>query len=134
MARNDAKNAKRVTIDVAHQPDKKPTPTLIQQGHNAIYSIGTSLWRGLLKISRDKHRVRFATANIITKFDSADMAAIITYDSGADGHYISKDDQKQAGLSTLWPSQKNVGVANGGISKEKYVTKLPFKQLSSVAA
>ena len=69
-------------------------PTLIQQGRNATYSIGTSLQRGLIKISRDKHQVRFATANSVTKFDSADMAAMITYDSGADSHYISEADQK----------------------------------------
>ena len=72
--------------------------------------------------------------NSITKFNTADIAAMITYESGADGHYISKADQKRAGLHILRPSQKSVGVANGGISKGKYVTKLPFKQLSSMAA
>ena len=92
MAKNDAKNAKRVTIDVAHQPDTESMPTLLQRGRNTTYSIGTSLLRGLIKISRDKYQVRFSTANSVMKFDSADIASMTTYDSGVDSHYISKAD------------------------------------------
>ena len=134
MAKNDVKNTKQVTIDAAHQPDTKPTPTLIQRQRNDSYSIGTSLRRGLLKISHDKHHDRFATANSKTKFYSANIGAMITYASGADGHYISEADRKPAGLPILRPPRRNDGVANGGINKGRYVTKLPFKQLSSMAA
>jgi hypothetical protein len=56
---------------------------------------------------------------------------MITYDSGADGHYISKKDQCKAGLPILRPSTQKVGVANGGTSNMKYVTQLPFRQLSA---
>ena len=101
MAKNDTKNAKRVTIDVAHQPDPKPMPNLLQQGHNVTYSIGTSLQQGLLKISRDKHRVKIATANSVTLFDSTKNAAMTTYDSGADGDYVSEEDRKRASLLIL---------------------------------
>jgi hypothetical protein len=58
---------------------------------------------------------------------------MVTYDSGADGHYISKRDRKKAGLPILRPSTKRVGVANGGTSTAKHVTQLPFKQLSPKA-
>jgi hypothetical protein len=51
---------------------------------------------------------------------------MVTYDSGANGHYISKKDQRKAGLPILRPSTQKVGVANGGTSKAKYVTQLPF--------
>ena len=132
--KNDTKNAQRVMIDAAHQTDRKPQPNLLQRGRNVTYSIGTSLRRGLQKISSEKHRVQFSKANSVTSFGSADNAAMITYDSGADGHYISEEDRKRARLPILRKSQKNVGVANGGISSGKYVTQLPFEQLSNEAA
>ena len=59
---------------------------------------------------------------------------MITYESGADDHYISEADQKRAGLPILRPSRQRFGVANGGTSKGKYVVKLLFKQLLSMAA
>jgi hypothetical protein len=58
---------------------------------------------------------------------------MVTYDSGADGHYISKKDQHKAGLPILRPSTRKVGVTNGGTSKAKYVTQLLFRQLSAQA-
>ncbi len=51
---------------------------------------------------------------------------MVTYDSGADGHYISEKDRRKAGLPILRTSTRTVGVANGGTSKAKYVTQLPF--------
>ena len=56
------------------------------------------------------------------------------YDSGADGNYISKADRKKAGLPILRHSTKRVGIANGGTSSGKFVTKLSFPQLSKKAA
>ena len=94
----------------------------------------TPLRWGLLKIRNDNQRVRFDTANSVTKFNSAEIAVMITCNSGADGHNTIKSDQKQDGLPILRPSRKRVGVANGGTSTGKCVTKLPFKQLSSMAA
>jgi hypothetical protein len=48
------------------------------------------------------------------------------YNSGADGHYIREHDQCKAGLPILRPSTWQVGVANRGTSKAKYITQLPF--------
>jgi hypothetical protein len=56
---------------------------------------------------------------------------MLTYNSGADGHYISKHDQCKAGLPILRPSTRQVGVANGGTSNAKYVTQLLFQKLSA---
>ena len=56
------------------------------------------------------------------------------YDSGADGHYLGEKDRKKLGLPILHVSAKKVGVANGGACNSKYVTKLPFSQLSNRAA
>ena len=57
---------------------------------------------------------------------------MITYDFGADGHYISKKD-REARLPILRPSTKRVIVANGEKIKGQHVTSLPFPLLSSKA-
>jgi hypothetical protein len=59
---------------------------------------------------------------------------MVTYDSGADGHYRSKEDRKHIGLPILKKSSKKVRVANGGTSKAKYVTCLPFHNILPRAA
>ena len=59
---------------------------------------------------------------------------MITYDSGADSNYISEQDRIIAGLPILRKSTKRVEVANGGTSNGKFVTSLPFAQLSKQAA
>ncbi len=57
----------------------------------------------------------------------------MTYDSGANGHYISEKDHRKAGLPIIRKSTRWVGVANGGVSQAKFVTQLPFKDLSAQA-
>jgi hypothetical protein len=84
----------------------------------------------LKKINKNKH-VRFATSNKVHKYTYIKQPIMITYDSRANGHYISKKDQRKAGLPILRPSTHKVGVANGGTSNAKYVTQLPFQQLST---
>ncbi len=58
---------------------------------------------------------------------------MMTYDSGANGHYISKKDRHKAGLPIIQKSTRWVGMANGGVSQAKFVTQLPFKDLSAQA-
>ena len=59
---------------------------------------------------------------------------MITYDSGAENHYMSETKRIGLGLPILKPSQKRLAAANGGTSSGKYVTRLPFPQLSTAAA
>jgi hypothetical protein len=56
---------------------------------------------------------------------------MLTYDSGADGHYISEQDQHKAGLPILRPSTWQVRVTNESTNNAKYVTQLPFQKLSA---
>ena len=56
---------------------------------------------------------------------------MITYDSGADRHYISEIDREAAGLPILCPSTKRVMVTNGEKSIGQNVTSLPFPSLSA---
>ena len=58
---------------------------------------------------------------------------MMMYESGADGHYISKKDRRKAGLSIIQKSTRWVGMVNGGVSKAKFVTQLLFKDLSAQA-
>ena len=67
-------------------------------------------------------------------FFNIDLAAMITYDFGANGHYISKNDRITARLPILRQSTKRVGVENGGTSEGTHVTRLPFKQFLNAAA
>jgi hypothetical protein len=52
---------------------------------------------------------------------------------GADGHYISKNGRRKAGLPIIQKSTRRVGVANGGVSQAKFFMQLPFKDLSAKA-
>ena len=67
-------------------------------------------------------------------FQDKEIVAMITYNSGADGHYLSERDRKSVGLPIIRPSTKQVGVANGGTSTARHISCLPFKQLSDRAA
>jgi hypothetical protein len=59
---------------------------------------------------------------------------MITYDSGANGPYISKTDRVAASLPICCPSTKGIGVANDSTSSGTYATPLPFSSLSHSAA
>ena len=68
------------------------------------------------------------------EYDESAMAAEVTYDSGADGNYMSETNRAKLGLPILCESTKKGKVANGEASKGKHVTALPFPQLSEKAA
>jgi len=78
--------------------------------------------------------VRSATTRQVQIFQDKEIAAMKTYDLGADGHYLSECDRINVGLPILRPSTKRVGVANGGTSTARHVSCRPFKQLSDQAA
>jgi hypothetical protein len=84
------------------------------------------------KINKNKH-VSFATHNRVHQYSSNEQPIMVTYNSGADGHNISEKDRRKSGLPILRTSTQKVGVANGGTSKAKYMTQLPFRQLSAQA-
>ncbi len=84
------------------------------------------------KISNNKH-IRFAKHNKVHLFCNTETPIMVTYDLGADGHYISKKDRCKAGLPIIQKSTRWVGGANGGVSQAKFVMQLPFKDLSAQA-
>ncbi len=114
LAKDDETDKKRMAINAAHTKRGTTSIGLAQRGRNAAYSLGSAFNRTMKKISKNKH-VSIATHPIM-----------VTYDSGANGHYISEKARRNAGLPILHPSTRKVGVANGGTSTAKYVTQLPF--------
>ena len=86
MAKQDIKNEKRATIDHAHKPANKPNLSLVQQGHNTSYQMGTSLRRAIQHLRHDNQRVLFDTKNSVTRFHRGNITAMIKYDSGSDSH------------------------------------------------
>ncbi len=75
LAKDDTNNKKCLAINAAHT--KRGTP-----------SIG--IWT-IKKINKNKH-VSFATHNKVHQYTNNEQPIMVTYDSGDDGHYISKKD------------------------------------------
>jgi hypothetical protein len=125
LAKGNQTNTQCRAIDSAHVKNNKPAIGLAQRGCNTAYSLGTTIDRTLKKISNNKH-IRFAKNNKVHLFDNAETPIMMTYDSGANGHYISKKDRRKAGLPIIRKSTRRVGVANGGVSQAKFVTQLPY--------
>ncbi len=132
LAKAGDSNKKRMAINTAHIKHSTTSIGFAQRGRNAAYSLGYAFNRTIKKINKNKH-VSFATHNKVHHYINNEQPIMVTYDSGADGHYISEKDRRKAGLPILQPSTQKVGVANGGTSNAKYVTQLPFQQLSAQA-
>ena len=94
----------------------------------------TSFKQAIEEFKSQLPTVRFRKDPRVATFLATNDATMMTYDSGADGHYFSETDRQKAGLPIIRRSTKRVGVANGGTSTGKYVTKLPFQHLSDQAA
>ena len=134
IAKNDITNVREVTIDTAHTVTDKTKTTILHRVINVGHAIRTETRRLLHNITRDSKHVPFKRKHTIATFYENYDATILTYDSGADGHCLNKKDRKKVGLPILRVSAKKVGVENGGAYNGKYVTKLPFPQLSNKAA
>ena len=135
LAKNDSENVQRMAIDTAHSSTTPNPLTVLQRGVNAGYNLSTKFCRAIQHLKHNNQPiVRFASKPEIVTFRKEEEATMVTYDSGADGHYFSEADRKRAGLPILRRSTKQVGVANGGTSSGKYVTQLPFPKLSPKAA
>ena len=100
LAKGNQTNLQRLAIDSAHINRNKPAIGLTQCSCNTTYSLGTTIDRTLKKISNNKH-IRFAKHNEVHLFSNTETPIMVTYDLGADGHYISKKDHRKAGLPII---------------------------------
>ena len=85
-------------------------------------------------ITYESKHVKLRSKPSIATYQQHNNTPMLTYDSGADRHYLSEQDRTKLGLPILRISDKKVGVANGGVYSGKYVTSLTFPQISSNAA
>ena len=108
-------------------------PTICQKSHvgNAFR---TATHQRNNSITCDGKHVQFKIKHTIARYQQHDETTILTYDSGADGHYLSEKDRITLGLPILRISDKKLGVTNGGAYNGKYVTTGPFLQLTNRAA
>jgi hypothetical protein len=117
-------NKQRHAIDANHKI-VQPNISMGWRSRNIGYSISSGFKRAIYKLTPQKH-VPFAKTHRLLKFKTAEIAAMITHDSGADGNYVSERDRAAVGLPVIRESTKRVGTANGRVSQAKHVTKLPF--------
>jgi len=118
MAKIDKSNARRVAIDTAHSKPTKPSPSLLQQSKNLGRMFSAATRRLVRKITNsNQHHVTFAGQDMVAEYNTENSTEMVTYDSGADGHYISEKDRKTVGLPILRISAKKVGMANGSTCK-----------------
>ena len=136
MAKQDCKDARRITIDTdqAAYLQARAKPQLIQQGKNKGYVLATTVRKLVHNLTNNNQQVRFRRTPTVTRFHNEEKPIITTYDLGAYNHYVSEADRIKLKLPILRPSHKHVAVANVGTSKGKYVTRLPFPQLSTISA
>jgi hypothetical protein len=103
MAKEDTSNAKCVAIDAAHKFDTTDIG-LIQQGWNIVHNIGSAFKQKMKNIVTGTKHVCFSRntqVHIIPSCHEAAATVSVIYDSGADGHYITKTDRVQAQLPIL---------------------------------
>ena len=133
LAKGNTTNPKFAAIERAHNGYQNKATSAIQYSKNVGYNWLAKAKRVVQKVMSQRSHVQFADkAQICTYYDDYKPFKV-TYDSGADGHYISEQDRKQASLPILRRSTKRVGVANGDVCLGNNVTKLPIPQLDHTA-
>jgi len=100
---------------------------------NIGYSLHAKAKRVMQNLLSKRPHVQFATKAQICTYHTEQQAIMVTYDSGADGHYISEANQAKTRLPILRQSTKRVGVANGKVSLGNKVTRLPIPSLNDKA-
>ena len=66
-------------------------------------------------------------------FKNTATKVFATFDTGADGNYITEKDRQKLQLPITGDSDKRVSVANGHVEQGKHKTELPLKELSPPA-
>ena len=130
LAKLNTDDPKFAAIENAHDQGATST-SVLQQARNLGYNLRTNAKRAIQTLLSTRPHVRFADNVQVCTFSPDHKPFMVTYDSGADGHYISEKDRHKANLPILRKSKRRVGVANGNVCLGKNVTRLPIPQLNS---
>jgi hypothetical protein len=128
LAKQDKNNPCKHAVEANHKI-KQHDISLAQQGRNTLYNIRNSIKQGINRFKPSSKHVHIAATHTVRTFHTVQQPIMVTYNSGTNRHYISENDCQTAGLPILKQSSKRVGVANGGSSKAKYVTRLPVPNM-----
>ena len=109
----------------------KPT---IHQRYQVGKVYSTAIHKRNNSFTRDGKHIQFNSKPSIATYQKHNNTPMLTYYSGADGHYLSEKDRTKLGLPILRISNKKLGAANGGACNGNYITTLPLPQISSKAA
>jgi hypothetical protein len=127
-----AQSKGRLAVNALHTLPKHDPISILQNGRNAGYAFATTIRRAFQRFQHANHVTFNENYNHVHFFDVNDIPSV-TYDSGADGHYLNKADRLAAQLPILHSSSKQVAVANGQLSSAKHESRLPFHGLSAKA-
>ena len=125
-AKADTTEVRQNTIDKAHDrsnANKKPRASITQLAQITTYGICTAFKRTATQLLTNKKQVTFKANGETNNNHEVERANTLqlTYNSGANGHYVSKDDRKEACMPILRSSSIKVGVAIGNTCKAKHV-------------
>ena len=85
--------AKREQQRKRHSEKTSVKPSIIEKGRVIGQTLETAARRLLQQIKKGStKRVRFAMHPSVQKIDVGEEPVMITYDSGADGNYVSEED------------------------------------------
>ena len=121
-------------IKLAYDECSVMKKTTIHQRSQVGKAYSTATHKRNNSFTREGKHVKFKNKPSIATYQQHDNTPMVTYDSGADRHYLGQNDRTKLGLQILRISDKKVVVSNGGACNGKYVTSLTLLQLSSKAA
>ena len=133
LAKLNTADPKFAAVERAHDKYRHKHSSLFHKVKNFGFDVQTKAKRIMQKWLDKRPHVRFHPTTQVRTFDINDTALTVTYDSGADGHYISERDRERAGLPILRRSTKRVGVADGSVCLGNNVTRLPVPELEQHA-
>ena len=94
------KLANKVAVNAHDLSASRKRVGAIQRGKNVGWALTATIKRAISALFAKKG-VRFESKIKVRTYHDNDEPIMVTYDSGADGNYVSKDDRRKAGMPIL---------------------------------
>ena len=95
LAKLDTAAPKFAAIKNAYESYQQKSTRIAQRSKNLAYTLSIHTKQIVQNLINKRAHVRFESKAQICTFRTAHQAIMLTYDSGADGNYMSKDDRKR---------------------------------------
>ena len=94
-----------------HSEKTSVKPSILERERGINQTVATATRRLFQQIKKGStKRVKFAMQPLVQILDAGEEPVMITYDSGADGNYVSEEDRARLGMPILRQSKRRVGV------------------------